>query len=95
LKLPFLDEWEAGSMPRITPVGDDAKGPHEPHFERSRQLWGTVPSFYRALAHSPEALEHIIALTKALRGQWRGEPARMRLMQLAILVPSIMNQCVI
>ena len=64
-------------MPRITPVGDDAKGPHEPHFERSRQLWGTVPSFYRALAHSPEALEHIIALTKALRGQWRGEPARM------------------
>ena len=82
-------------MPRITPVGDDAKGAHEPHFERSRELWGTVPSFYRALAHSPEALEHIIALTKALRGQWRGEPARMRLMQLAILVPSIMNQCLI
>ncbi len=82
-------------MERIAPVGDEVSGPHEPHFERSRKLWGTVPSFYRALAHSPDALEHIIGLTRALRGQWRGEPERMRLMQLAILTPSIMNQCTI
>ena len=82
-------------MPRITPVGDDVRGAHEPFFERSRQLWGTVPSFYRALAHSPEALGHIIGLTKALRSQWRGEAGRMRLMQLAILTPSVMNGCLI
>ncbi|MDP6366854.1 MAG: hypothetical protein QF787_11995 [Nitrospinota bacterium] len=54
-----------------------------------------MPSFYRVLTHSPEALEHIIGLGKALRGRWRGEPGRLRLMQLAILTPSIMNQCVI
>jgi alkylhydroperoxidase family enzyme len=82
-------------MARISLIGDEAKGPHEPCFESSRRLWGTVPSFYRVLAHSPEALEHIIGLGKALRGRWRGEPGRLRLMQLAILTPSIMNQCVI
>ncbi len=82
-------------MPRITPVGDDAKGAHEPHFERSRELWGTVPSFYRALAHSHDALGHIMDLTRALRSRWRGEPERMRLMQLAILTSSSMNGCVI
>lgn len=81
--------------PRITPVGDDVKGPHEPHFERSRKTWGTVPSFYRALAHSPEALGHIIELTRSLRSQWRTDPQRMRLMQLAILTPSLINQCTI
>jgi alkylhydroperoxidase family enzyme len=82
-------------MARISLIDDKAKGPHEPFFERSRELWGTVPSFYRVLAHSPEALEHIIGLTRALRGRWRGEPGRLRLMQLAILTPSIMNACVI
>lgn len=80
-------------MPRITPVADDVEGAHEPLFEKSRKTWGTVPSFYRALAHSPEALQHIIDLTVALRSQWRGEPARMRLMQLAILTPSLINDC--
>lgn len=82
-------------MPRITPVTDDVKGAHEPCFERSRELWGTVPSFYRSLAHSPGALKHIIELTYALRSQWRSDPSRMRLMQLAILTPSMLNQCVI
>ena len=53
-------------MARISLIGDEAKGPHEPCFESSRRLWGTVPSFYRVLAHSPEALEHIIGLGKAL-----------------------------
>ena len=81
--------------PRISPVPDEAKGPHEPLFERSRKIWGTVPSFYRALAHSPEALRHIVELTVALRGQWRTDPERMRLMQLAILTPSMLNQCLI
>lgn len=80
-------------MPRITPVSDEARGPHEACFERSRQTWGTVPAFYRSLAHSPEALHHIIELTRALRSQWRGEPSRMRLMQLAILTPSLLNAC--
>ncbi len=80
-------------MSRITPISDDARGDHEPLFERSRGTWGTVPSFYRALAHSPEALRHIINLTVALRSQWRGEPSRMRLMQLAILTPSLINDC--
>ncbi|MEK6709951.1 MAG: hypothetical protein AABZ64_05165 [Nitrospinota bacterium] len=82
-------------MPRITPVPDGAKGPHEASFERSRQTWGSVPAFYRSLAHSPEALHHIIELTRSLRGQWRGEPRRMRLMQLAILTPSTLNQCAV
>ncbi|MDP7386861.1 MAG: hypothetical protein QF593_12610 [Nitrospinota bacterium] len=82
-------------MPRITPVTDEAKGAHEPCFERSRELWGTVPSFYRALAHTPKALEHIIELTYALRSRWRDDPESMRLMQLAILKPSMMNQCLL
>ncbi len=80
-------------MPRITPMPDDAEGPHVPLFERSRKTWGTVPSFYRALAHSPEALRHILDLTVALRSQWRTDAARMRLMQLAILTPSLINDC--
>ena len=80
-------------MPRITPIPDDAKGDHEPLFEESRERWGTVPSFYRVLGHSPEALRHIMSLTVALRSQWRAEPARMRLMQLAILTPSLINDC--
>jgi len=80
-------------MSRITPVPDDAAGDHEPLFEQSRERWGTVPSFYRALAHSPEALRHIMSLTVALRSQWRADTSRMRLMQLAILTPSLINDC--
>ena len=80
-------------MSRVTPVPDDATGDHEPLFEQSRKRWGTVPSFYRALAHSPEALRHIMNLTVALRSGWRTDSARMRLMQLAILTPSLINDC--
>lgn len=82
-------------MFRITPISDAAKGDHEPYFERSRALWGSVPNFFRTLAHSPKALHHIMELSYSLRSNWRTSPERMRLMQLAIVTPSRMNQCLI
>ena len=82
----------AASTPRITPIPDGSPGPHEASFARSRELWGAAPNFFRTLAHNPGALERIMGLSGALRGRWRGEPARMRLMQLAIVTPSMMNR---
>ena len=82
-------------MGRISALNDQAKGGHEGSFEVSRKRWGSVPNLYRTLAHSPKALHHIMELSYELRKRWREDPERLRLMQLAIVKPSMMNQCLI
>lgn len=82
-------------MGRITALKDNVKGDHEDSFAVSRKRWGSVPNFYRTLAHSPKALHHIMELSYELRKRWREDPERLRLMQLAIVKPSMMNQCLI
>lgn len=83
-------------MPRINPITDDTKEEaHELLFKRSLEIWGSVPNFYRTIAHAPDALEHVIGLMHSIRKNWRNDPQKTRLMQLATVKPSMMNQCLV
>ena len=80
-------------MPRITPIPDDATGDHEPLCSKNREKDGArCPASTGLWATRPKRLRHIMNLTVALRSQWRAEPGRMRLMQLAILTPSLIKR---
>ncbi len=76
-------------MSLLSPITDDRVGDSaRPLFDAINHTFGSIPNVYRTMGHSPEVLNAVLRLSKAIR---KDLPPKLR--ELAYLKVSIVNNC--
>lgn len=95
----ITDEMMAHPDPRV-PLIDPENIPAElqaelaPAFEWSKQMWGTVPRFFRMLAHVPAAVEGWLLLDQKIRVDYlEKDPDYVKIEELVIVKTALLTEC--
>lgn len=76
-------------MPLLVPIQDDrVSDSARPLFEAIKHTFGTIPNLYRTMGHSPETLNAVLRMLKAIN-----KDLSPKLRELAYLKVSMVNNC--
>lgn len=94
-----LEMMREGSsrLPFVEPddIPEDIRRELEPHYRISMEKWGTVPRYFKMLAHSPIVVRAWMLLDSKLRMAYQeSDPEFLKLQQIVIIRTAILNHSI-